>query len=294
MQIQVKYEAKEALIQLDFDSSFTVYNFTTFLNELFNIQSPITIATGSNEILCPNIKLVELILLNPLKYKSIKVLQNPNEPFIYPSTLSPPQYQSQTLPLAQGYTSSTDETYQRVDYNTAPRKNDNHMIYKMENNRERVINDEVSDYDSEENYENNIQYNGRSQVIPIDEQDEETDRNHIITNRQLSDDSNIINSKLNHYNDTKAFWNNVNSASPNTRTSALNNYNNNSKHNQRSLNNEHQNHSKSMIENKKYNSVYDTKPNQGFNYDYKQPPQYSNAHTICSINNNNNQDQKRI
>ena len=75
LKLKISYENKTINVQLDFDPSFTVDILSNELRELFHIQNKIYLTTGyDNEILMPNLKIVELILLNPTKYKQIKIL----------------------------------------------------------------------------------------------------------------------------------------------------------------------------------------------------------------------------
>lgn len=75
LKLKISYESKMITVQLDFDPSFTVDVFANELRELFHIQNKIYLTTTyDNEILMPNLKIVELILLNPSKYKQIKIL----------------------------------------------------------------------------------------------------------------------------------------------------------------------------------------------------------------------------
>ena len=62
---------------MDFDSNFSVFELEGFLKEIFQIPSIFHLCTESNEMLCPNIKIIELILLNPQKYKKLKIIDGP-------------------------------------------------------------------------------------------------------------------------------------------------------------------------------------------------------------------------
>ena len=77
LKLNFRYEGKEATIQLDFDSNFSIFELENFIREIFNIQTMFHLSTESNEMLCPNIKIIELILLNPQKYKKLKIVSGP-------------------------------------------------------------------------------------------------------------------------------------------------------------------------------------------------------------------------
>lgn len=68
------YEGKRITVQLDFEPSFTAEMLAVSLCDLFHIQDKIYLSTADGEVLMPNIKIVELILLNPKKYKQLKIL----------------------------------------------------------------------------------------------------------------------------------------------------------------------------------------------------------------------------
>lgn len=131
---------------MDFDSNFTVYSFTSFLNEVFNIQTPIVITTETNELLSPNLRLVELILLNPLKYKKMKIIKQPNDLVITPSSYQ----QKMTL-----------EDNPKISYDIDSNNHNNPLITKT---------DECETNKAPLNFY--CPSNRKTQVIPIDSQDE--------------------------------------------------------------------------------------------------------------------------
>ena len=69
------YDKRDAVVQLDFDSNFTVYELENYIKEIFQISYNVHISTEEGEMLSPNIKIIELILLNPLKYKRLKIVK---------------------------------------------------------------------------------------------------------------------------------------------------------------------------------------------------------------------------
>ena len=69
------YDKRDAVVQLDFDSNFTVYELENYIKEIFQIGYNVHISTEEGEMLSPNIKIIELILLNPLKYKRLKIVK---------------------------------------------------------------------------------------------------------------------------------------------------------------------------------------------------------------------------
>ena len=75
LKLKFVFDKKEAIVQLDFDSNFSVFELENFLKEIFQINHPIHLSTEGNEMLCPNIKIIELILLNPNKYKRLNIVK---------------------------------------------------------------------------------------------------------------------------------------------------------------------------------------------------------------------------
>ena len=79
LKLNVSYEQKVLSVQLDFDPSFTVSVFSNELKDLFRINENVHLScVNDNEILMPNLKIVDLILLNPDKYKNLKIITNSN------------------------------------------------------------------------------------------------------------------------------------------------------------------------------------------------------------------------
>ena len=77
LKINVTYEQKMISVQLNFAPEFTVEMFLNELKDLFNINGNIYLSSFSNnEILISNLKIVELILLQPDKYKNLKIITN--------------------------------------------------------------------------------------------------------------------------------------------------------------------------------------------------------------------------
>ena len=75
LKLVLSYEKRDAVIQLDFDSNFTVFELENYIKEIFQISYNVHICTEEGEMLSPNIKIIELILLNPQKYKRLKIVK---------------------------------------------------------------------------------------------------------------------------------------------------------------------------------------------------------------------------
>jgi len=75
VKLQIIHEDKCFTIQLEFDPNFTIENLTNSIIDLLKIQNTVIyLGTFDNEVLIPNLKIVDLIFLNPGKYKKLKVL----------------------------------------------------------------------------------------------------------------------------------------------------------------------------------------------------------------------------
>ena len=75
LKLVLTYDKRDAVVQLDFDSNFTVYELENYIKEIFQISYNVHISTEEGEMLSPNIKIIELILLNPQKYKRLKIVK---------------------------------------------------------------------------------------------------------------------------------------------------------------------------------------------------------------------------
>ena len=82
LKIKVSYQSKSIEIQLDFDPKFTVGNLCHELIKIYNISEEIYLSNDDgNCLLMPNVKIVELILLEPEKYKNFKIIEKRNIKF---------------------------------------------------------------------------------------------------------------------------------------------------------------------------------------------------------------------
>ena len=74
LRLNVNFKEKNITIQLDFDPSFTVEQLTNTLKSIFKPISSIFLVANNNEILMPNLKIIDLILYNPSVYKNFKIM----------------------------------------------------------------------------------------------------------------------------------------------------------------------------------------------------------------------------
>lgn len=78
VKLHFNYDNKPCSIQLDFDANCSVGDVIIQLKEIYQIppDKQIQLSTSDNDILAYNIKLAELILLNPHKYKKLQIVNS--------------------------------------------------------------------------------------------------------------------------------------------------------------------------------------------------------------------------
>ena len=116
LKLTISFEGKTTTIQLDCDRNYTVEKFTNTLTDIFKPSSKIFLLINSNEILMPNLKIVDLILHNPSIYKNFKIIPSERLPTLNYS------------PKIGEYTPTTSYTN---SYNTM--RNNNYYKDKNEN-----------------------------------------------------------------------------------------------------------------------------------------------------------------
>ena len=79
LKIKFIYELKTIEIQLDFDPTLTVEKLCLDIGKIFNISEEIYLSIDNgNCLLMPNVKIIELILLDPEKYKKLQIITKRN------------------------------------------------------------------------------------------------------------------------------------------------------------------------------------------------------------------------
>ena len=82
LKIKINYESKIIEIQLDFDPNLTVEKLCNDLSKIFSINEEIFLSINNgNCILMPTVKIIELIILEPEKYKNFKIITKKNLKF---------------------------------------------------------------------------------------------------------------------------------------------------------------------------------------------------------------------
>lgn len=76
LSIVINHEGKKVNFQLDDINELKVEKIATLAGEVFGINGKVILSTLDNFILLPDMNFVKLLLLNPEKYKTIKVYEN--------------------------------------------------------------------------------------------------------------------------------------------------------------------------------------------------------------------------
>jgi len=76
LKLNVNYKNKFAIIQLDFDPNYTVEQLIQSFKLIFKPNTEIFLAINNNEILMPNLKIIDLILYEPKTYKNFKIVSD--------------------------------------------------------------------------------------------------------------------------------------------------------------------------------------------------------------------------
>ena len=90
LKLNVTYKNKSVIIQLDFDPNYTIEQLIQSLKLIFKPNNEIFLVVNNNEILMPNLKIIDLILYEPKTYKNFKIISdelnmNNNYNKIYPN-----------------------------------------------------------------------------------------------------------------------------------------------------------------------------------------------------------------
>ena len=90
LKLNVTYKNKSVIIQLDFDPNYTIEQLIQNLKLIFKPNNEIFLVVNNNEILMPNLKVIDLILYEPKTYKNFKIISdelnmNNNYNKIYPN-----------------------------------------------------------------------------------------------------------------------------------------------------------------------------------------------------------------
>ena len=232
LKLNFTYNKKNVLIQLDFDSNYNIRDLENFLKEIFglnNNEKIFIMCKNGKEILTPNLKIVDLILLNPLKYKNLIIVNEINNNLIFNElneigiynnnneirkkenkkcirNLSNPNFNSSTFDL--NFKSNNEGSRNENYFN----KNNNNTNIKKENNK---INNTTNFYDKNINYErpkintneilnNNIIYNLKSNVDVF--------KNYNKYNHKYNNNNNISNTHNNTFNSSLKMNNSMNNS----------------------------------------------------------------------------------
>ena len=231
LKLTISFKEKYATIQLDFDPNYTVEQLTNSLKLIFKPISPIFLVVNNNEILMPNLKIIDLILYNPKVYKNFKItldtqllnknnFQNNNNGFFSISSNN-----NNTSDNMMNITSKNNINENMVERLTPNRKL--YGSYYNFNMNENYTIDNVDDIDNNDNIENN----STAKFNKIDDiNNTNKNRKYSSSFPTLENSEKLYNSKT--YFDKKSkqkysFNNNININNPNNDNDNNNNINTN-------------------------------------------------------------------
>lgn len=168
-------------IQLENDPNLTIENISQNISEAFNINEKFALSTMDNKILSSKLKFINLFLLEPEKYKTIKIF-NPketnnkiiNKNKIFDTTPSPISRKSDIIKkelenIPYTYTSNTN-TFQNEENQFIKNQNNNKEKEQMINIQ--IDNNYMKDNKEPNNYfPNNYQYDNNRKSINIFKKD---------------------------------------------------------------------------------------------------------------------------
>ena len=168
-------------IQLENDPNLTIENISQNISEAFNINEKFALSTMDNKILSSKLKFINLFLLEPEKYKTIKIF-NPketnnkiiNKNKIFDTTPSPISRKSDIIKkelenIPYTYTSNTN-TFQNEENQFIKNQNNNKEKEQMINIQ--IDNNYMKDNKQPNNYfPNNYQYDNNRKSINIFKKD---------------------------------------------------------------------------------------------------------------------------
>ena len=76
LKLDLNYKNKNIAVQLDFDPNYTVEQLIKSLKLIFKPNKEIFLVVNNNEILMPNLKIIDLILYEPKIYKNFRIISD--------------------------------------------------------------------------------------------------------------------------------------------------------------------------------------------------------------------------
>ena len=281
VKLHFTYEGSPCSIQLDFDANCSVGDVIMQLKEIYQIppDKQIQLSTyDNNEILAYGIKIAELILLNPHKYKKLQIVHS-----------------FKIGKYANSYEQSSSLVHKevpKIEYDgTISRYSDDNNKHNSNINSGN-INDGTKYHNHKRNYNMNINKenlpstyrtnnNGNNFYYENKTYDEHTNNNN---NVNSNSNNNIINDELKNTNTSSIKYNNEQHQRMNYYTNDNNNNNISSTNRSNSLN--YYSHTPMNNYNRSFNYKYSRIPNQSNNNNNNN----INASTNINVNNSDNED----
>ena len=76
LKLNLNYKNKNITVQLDFDPNYTIEQLIKSLKLIFKPNKEIFLVVNNNEILMPNLKIIDLILYEPKIYKNFRIISD--------------------------------------------------------------------------------------------------------------------------------------------------------------------------------------------------------------------------
>ena len=142
LKLNVTYKDKSAIVQLDFDPTFTVDQLIKNFVTIFKPEKEIFLIVNNNEVLMSNLKIIDLILYEPKIYKNFKISDDIG-------TNNTNNYNNSKTP-----NNNILKNYYNIDVKEYKNERDNSIMNKTieENNK---LNKASTNFENIENFYNN-------------------------------------------------------------------------------------------------------------------------------------------
>lgn len=155
LKLSVNYNNKFAIIQLDFDPNFTVEQLIQSFKLIFKPEKEIFLVVNNNEILMPNLKIIDLILYEPKIYKNFRIVSDEintninNNYNIYPSNNTEDNKKIITKTPNKNVYKNYDNMDLEKEYKTVGNKNNKYTKSMTTfDNLENLYNNKIYNYDN--------------------------------------------------------------------------------------------------------------------------------------------------
>ena len=205
LKLDLNYKNKNITVQLDFDPNYTVEQLIKSLKLIFKPNKEIFLVVNNNEILMPNLKIIDLILYEPKIYKNFRIISDEdflnNYNNIFPNKEENKKIFSKTPNKTLYYNNDFEKEYKNVEksnrYTNSMATGDNleHLYnkkkYGLEKNLLKNYSNNIGinlDNANDEYYSNYKTYNDFNKIKAL--KNDEFDNNININNKINNDINN--------------------------------------------------------------------------------------------------------